>query len=223
MKNLFKKAHEMTRKFAKEYKVDYQAQFGLCLSFLFEAKEEKKMVELKGSEKQIKWAEDIRKEMIASIEREIKVVESIITSLIDKKAIERNKDEVKELKETIEEVKQIESAKFFIDNSAEKGTGVLVLLQNIKKAEKALEKIKKLKLAELKGSEKQVKWANKIRDEKLKRLAEIEDWRWNEYYYDYSKEEIIKVIATEIISAKTFIDTRYSLDSLVKEAIEMNK
>ena len=57
----------------------------------------------------------------------------------------------------------------------------------------------------------------------MKRLAEIEDWRWNEYYYDYSKEEIIKVIATEIISAKTFIDTRYSLDSLVKEAIEMNK
>ena len=223
MKNLFKKAHEMTRKFVKEYKVDYQAQFGLCLSFLFEAKEEKKMVELKGSEKQVKWAEDIRKEMIASIEREIEVVESIITSLIDKKAIERNKDEVKELKETIEEVKQIESAKFFIDNSAEKGTGILVLLQNIKKAEKALEKIKKLKLAELKGSEKQVKWANKIRDEKLKRLAEIEDWRWNEYYYDYSKEEIIKVIATEIISAKTFIDTRYSLDSLVKEAIEMNK
>ena len=49
MKNIFKKAHEMTRKFKEEYpEVDYQAQFGLCLSFLFEEeKEEEKEEEIK--------------------------------------------------------------------------------------------------------------------------------------------------------------------------------
>ena len=43
LSKIFKKAHEMTRRFVKEYGVDYQAQFGLCLSFLFEEKEEKEM------------------------------------------------------------------------------------------------------------------------------------------------------------------------------------
>lgn len=43
MKNMFIKAHELTRKIVKEYKVDYQAQFGLCLSYLLENKEEKEM------------------------------------------------------------------------------------------------------------------------------------------------------------------------------------
>ena len=51
MKNLFKKAHEMTREIAKEYEVDYQAQFGLCLSYLLENKEDKEMLEKEISEK----------------------------------------------------------------------------------------------------------------------------------------------------------------------------
>lgn len=53
MKNLFKKAHKMTREMVKEYGVDYQAQFGLCLSYLLEeekeAKEVKARVNLVGS------------------------------------------------------------------------------------------------------------------------------------------------------------------------------
>ena len=44
MKNLFKKAHEMTREMKEKYpEVDYQAQFGLCISFLLEEKEEEEM------------------------------------------------------------------------------------------------------------------------------------------------------------------------------------
>lgn len=45
MKNLFKKAHEMTRKFKEEYpEVDYRTQFGLCLSYLFEEEKEEEEV-----------------------------------------------------------------------------------------------------------------------------------------------------------------------------------
>lgn len=45
MKKIFKKAHKMTREMVNEYRVDYQAQFGLCLSYLFEEeKEEGEMI-----------------------------------------------------------------------------------------------------------------------------------------------------------------------------------
>ena len=54
MKKIFVKAHKMTKEMVKEYKVDYQAQFGLCLSYLLEIKEEeeemKTGIEVKGFE-----------------------------------------------------------------------------------------------------------------------------------------------------------------------------
>lgn len=57
MKKIFKEAHKMTKEMVKKYKVDYITQFGLNLSYLLEKKEEIKM--LIGSEKQIKWAEEL--------------------------------------------------------------------------------------------------------------------------------------------------------------------
>ena len=46
MKNIMKEAHRMTREIKKEYpEVDYQAQLGICLSFLYE--KEKEMEEKK--------------------------------------------------------------------------------------------------------------------------------------------------------------------------------
>ena len=49
MKNMFKKAHEMTRKMKESYpEVDYQTQFGLCLSYLFEEEKEEEKVDTKG-------------------------------------------------------------------------------------------------------------------------------------------------------------------------------
>lgn len=62
-RNIMKKAHQMTKEIVEKYPdVDYKTQLGLCLSFLSqEDKEvEEEMVELKGSEKQIAWAKDIR-------------------------------------------------------------------------------------------------------------------------------------------------------------------
>lgn len=66
MKNLFKEAHKLTKEIKAEYpNVDYKAQFGICLSYLQEVKGECKMVELKGSEKQIKWAKEIRQQILS--------------------------------------------------------------------------------------------------------------------------------------------------------------
>lgn len=75
MKKVFKKAHEMTRKFVEEYEVDYQAQFGLCLSYLLEKEREEgdmkiEMKELQGTKKQIKFANDI-KEVVLEIVKQL--------------------------------------------------------------------------------------------------------------------------------------------------------
>ena len=70
MKNILKKAHEMTREIKREYpNVDYKTQLGICISYLYEneKKENVKMVELKGTEKQVKWAEDIRRKAIEKV------------------------------------------------------------------------------------------------------------------------------------------------------------
>lgn len=70
MKKIFIEAHKMTREMVKEYEVDYQTQFGLNLSYLLNKEEEESMnelVELKGSEKQVKWANDIRRKMITTL------------------------------------------------------------------------------------------------------------------------------------------------------------
>ena len=69
MKNLFKKAHEMTKEMVEKYNdIDYKAQFTLCLEYLSEGEKEMVKAELKGTEKQIKWAEDIRNNFIKIME-----------------------------------------------------------------------------------------------------------------------------------------------------------
>lgn len=43
MKKVFKEAHKMTREMVKKYGVDYQAQFGLCLSYILNEEEKNEM------------------------------------------------------------------------------------------------------------------------------------------------------------------------------------
>lgn len=43
MKKIFIEAHKMTREMVKKYKVDYQAQFGLNLSYLLEEEKEEEV------------------------------------------------------------------------------------------------------------------------------------------------------------------------------------
>ena len=62
-RNLMKEAHKMTKKIKEQYpEVDYKAQLGLCLSFLSQEGGEE-MVELKGTEKQVKYANDLIERM----------------------------------------------------------------------------------------------------------------------------------------------------------------
>ncbi len=56
LSKLFKEAHRMTKEMVKEYEVDYQVQFGLNLSYLFEkAKEEKEVKEARVNVVTDKW------------------------------------------------------------------------------------------------------------------------------------------------------------------------
>lgn len=89
-RNLMKEAHKMTKEIKEQYpEVDYKAQLGLCLSFLSQEKGEKKMVELKGTAKQIKWAEDLRSrfvkylDFIQDLASEIEISESLQDDIED--------------------------------------------------------------------------------------------------------------------------------------------
>ena len=63
--NILKRAHQLTKEIKNQYpEVDYKAQLGICLTFLYDNKEVKGMVELEGTEKQVRWAEEIRREML---------------------------------------------------------------------------------------------------------------------------------------------------------------
>jgi|GEM_PF-3033485 len=74
-KELFVKAHEMSKEIKKEYtEVDYKLQFSLCLAYLRNGEGEEEMIELQGTEKQIAWAEDIRKNYLGTLERIIEGV-----------------------------------------------------------------------------------------------------------------------------------------------------
>ena len=67
--NLLKKAHELTKEIKREYpEVDYKAQLGICLTFLYNNKEVKGMVKLEGTEKQVKYAKDLREKLNKAID-----------------------------------------------------------------------------------------------------------------------------------------------------------
>lgn len=120
MKILFKEAHKMAREIKRKYSnVDYKVQFSLCLSFL-NKKGDIKMKELKGSEKQIIWANDIRADILnltnelekSKLER-IKNEDYKIKDMSIEEMIERCKRKFERIREAIS---NIEDAKFFIDN-----------------------------------------------------------------------------------------------------------
>lgn len=114
-KEIIKKAHEMTKEIKKEYSdVDYKTQFGLCLSFLLSEEEggANKMRELKGTEKQVKWAEDIRKEVIEMNDYLLENVDA----LEEEKRINKAKEVYTTSKEYLENVAE---ATLFIENFKE--------------------------------------------------------------------------------------------------------
>lgn len=117
MKNLFKEAHKLTKEIKKEFSnVDYKAQFGICLSYLQEKKGDCKVVELKGTERQVAWAENIREGLV-----------ELLNDMKDKKnlVLENCEDEdektkmMKSFNRTVERVEKVineeNSSKFYIE------------------------------------------------------------------------------------------------------------
>lgn len=121
MKELMKKAHQMTREIKGEFpNVDYKFQLGLCISYLYrnEVKEDDKMVELKGTEKQVKWAESIRTEVLEKVESAKNEYETIKSNAEKegKKFPKRYAKNIVALENLSNEIKENDSAKAFIED-----------------------------------------------------------------------------------------------------------
>ena len=114
-RNLMKEAHKLTKQIVSEYgDVDYKTQLGLCLSFLSQ-EGGKEMVELKGTEKQVKWAEDIRNRIIKVNEIFEKAIEGIDMDKMAKSTwLDDNMYVIAQT--SLKNVLVQEEAKFFIEN-----------------------------------------------------------------------------------------------------------
>lgn len=114
-RNLMKEAHKMTKQIVSEYgDVDYMTQLGLCLSFLSQ-EGGKEMVELKGTEKQVKWAEDIRNRIIKVNEIFEKAIEGVDMDKMAKSTwLDDNMYVIAQT--SLKNILVQEEAKFFIEN-----------------------------------------------------------------------------------------------------------
>ena len=114
-RNLMKEAHKLTKEIKKQYpEVDYRTQLGLCLSFLSQ-EGGKEMVELKGTEKQVKWAEDIRNRIIKVNEIFEKAIEGVDMDKMAKSTwLDDNMYVIAQA--SLKNILAQEEAKFFIEN-----------------------------------------------------------------------------------------------------------
>lgn len=115
MANLFKMAHEMAKTIKAEFpEVDYKFQFALCVKHLRANVSEFKMIELKGSEKQIAWATDIRNQNIKILENEINQIKTRFNNVVmSAKSVEL----ITKLENAINVIKTTHpEAKFWIEN-----------------------------------------------------------------------------------------------------------
>lgn len=131
MKNLLKEAHKLTKEIKNKYpEVNYMAQLGVCISYL-NNKEEVEMVELKGTKKQIDWAEEIRKNIIEMFDKKIEKMNDenvknseVYNELVRNRKNFRNKVKTtaearKEYASILEEIKEAildkDNAQYYID------------------------------------------------------------------------------------------------------------
>ena len=114
--NLMKEAHKLTKQIVSEYgDVDYRTQLCLCLSFLSQEKEGNEMVELKGTEKQVKWAKDIRNRIIKVNEIFEKAIEGVDMDKMAKSTwLDDNMYVIAQT--SLKNILVQEEAKFFIEN-----------------------------------------------------------------------------------------------------------
>jgi len=128
--NLFRQAHKMTREDAKIYtNINYRVQFGLNLKSLYSDE----MVELKGSEKQVDWAKDIREKIITRLENQLKNTDE------DLKLNYLNRTDIET---TIKNIKKIDSAKTLIDMRYDMLTEFINNYKDIEITEEAMSLVK---------------------------------------------------------------------------------
>lgn len=129
MKKILKEAHKLTKEIKAKYpEVDYRIQLGLCISYLLENKEEEGMKELKGSEKQVKWANEIREKQMKEFYEWKEKWET---------KFEGNETELAEIKKYTELLENIEDAGKWITIEKQSGLNINHLI-NPKQREKAL-------------------------------------------------------------------------------------
>lgn len=91
---------------------------GLKLIKQINKKGDYKMVELKGTEKQVKWAKDIRNLSIAILNEKINKNTEVNKLFLEKKG--RNNKitllKIEEIKKTIDKIKLIDNSSWFINN-----------------------------------------------------------------------------------------------------------
>ena len=131
--NIFKKAHELTKNIIKKGD-NYRATFKLCLSFVYSQikKGVVKMIELKGTEKQVKWANDIREKVFEYEEELLRYLEDNSSKKVmqrKKKVVDyayeklRASDDsvsiIMNFKSAFEEIKKIEEYKKYLSEKGE--------------------------------------------------------------------------------------------------------
>ncbi|MEG1411768.1 MAG: hypothetical protein RSD36_18190 [Terrisporobacter sp.] len=114
MKNIMKKAHEITKKIIRKGD-SYRETFRLALIFVHSQikKGVNKMIELKGTEKQVKYASDIKSKLVATMKDAADAIEEI-QSQGTKRSKRRDKIAT-QLREEIETINKIEEAKEIIE------------------------------------------------------------------------------------------------------------
>lgn len=118
MSLVMKEAHRLTKEIKKEFpNVDYKFQLGICMSYLLNGEGENEMVELQGSEKQVKWALSIREKTISTINEAINFLEEGQQVRIKRtgKRAQDIDERIRRIKLMLEEVKNEQSSKVFIE------------------------------------------------------------------------------------------------------------
>ncbi|HII4494835.1 hypothetical protein [Clostridium perfringens] len=118
MSLVMKEAHKLTKEIKNEFpEVDYKAQLGICMSYLLNEEGENEMVELQGSEKQVKWALSIREKTISTINEAINFLEEGQQVRIKRtgKRAQDIDERIRRIKLMLEEVKNEQSSKVFIE------------------------------------------------------------------------------------------------------------
>ena len=117
--NVFKKAHEITKKIIRKGD-SYRETFRLALIFVYSElkKGANKMIELKGTEKQVKYANDIKSKLVKTINNAMQELEKFQAENIEingKRSKKRDRL-ISEMKNELDIIINIENSKEIIES-----------------------------------------------------------------------------------------------------------